>query len=239
MVPLLENYPELKIIAVDISPDLLVILNREAAKRSIDSRCLTVAMDAQRDYFVEGFADYVFGGAVLHHMVSPEKVVRTALRLLKPGGHAIFFEPFENGHFALRWAYQQILAEAQRRGESGPGFNFLDALREDIRVRTHRQETPGFDQLWAQLDDKWMFTRKYFERMAEEVGAKGVYIQPLHALEAPFTTQTRVALTAYAGLKCPESLPVWAWEILDDLDKMLSTDLKEELLIEGSIVFER
>ena len=117
VIPLLENYRDLSIVATDISPDLLAILLREAGKRGIRDRCAAVSLDAQRDYFAEGFADIVFGGAVLHHLAEPEALLTTVMRVLKPGGHAIFFEPFENGHSVLRLAYEGD--SSAREGEPG------------------------------------------------------------------------------------------------------------------------
>lgn len=239
IIPVLEHYPDLNVIGVDISPDLLAILNRETSRRALDSRCVAIAMDAQRDYFMQGFADIVFGGAVLHHMIDPEKVVRIALKTLKPGGHAIFFEPFENGHAILRIAYDEIAAQASRRKAKGKGLDFLAALRTDIAVRTHRDLYPGYEQIWPNLDDKWMFTPTYFRRVAKDVGARDVIIKPLHDLDGMFSRQARVALTQYGGLPCPECLPAWAWEILARYDNLFSQDMKEELIIEGSIVFVR
>lgn len=239
VIPILEHYPELRIIAVDISPDLLAILNREITRRCLDSRCAAIAMDAQNDYFVDEFADIVFGGAVLHHMVDPAKVVRTSLKLLRPGGHAIFLEPFENGHALLRIAYEEILAEGRRRGDTCGGFDALKALSLDIAVRTHRENYPGYEQVWPNLDDKWMFTRTYFERVAKEVGAKSVSFRSFQANERCFSQQTEVALSLYCGLTCPQALPDWAWKILDCYDKIFTDELKQELIIEGSIVFEK
>jgi len=85
VIPLLENHPDLTVLATDISPDLLAICRREADRRGLDDRCMVVAMDAQQDYFEPGIADVVFGGAVLHRMVT-RVVVKRALDLLKPGG---------------------------------------------------------------------------------------------------------------------------------------------------------
>ncbi len=237
VIPILEHFPSLKMICVDISPDLLVILNREAEKRRMKERCLAVAMDAQRDYFGESFADIVFGGAVLHHMVKPEKVVETTLKVLKPGGHAIFLEPFENGHAVLRLAYEEILEKARLQKEAGPAFEFLRGLALDIAVRTKRAEYPGFENKWESLDDKWMFTKTYFEKIARDAGAKGVQFRPLHEIGNCFTKQTTMALSQYGGFKCPDALPGWAWKIIERYDDFFSEDMKQDLLIEGSIVF--
>lgn len=237
VIPMLEHFPTLTMICVDISPDLLAILNREAAKRQLKERCFAVAMDAQRDYFGDSFADIVFGGAVLHHMVRPEAVVETTLKVLKPGGHAIFLEPFENGHAILRLAYEEILERASRQKEARPAFEFLRGLSLDIAVRTKRAAYPGFEQKWQTLDDKWMFTKSYFEKIADAAGAQLVRFRPLHKTENCFSIQTTMALTHYGGFKCPEALPDWAWDILARYDNFFSEEMKQDLLIEGSIVF--
>jgi SAM-dependent methyltransferase len=238
VIPLLEHFPQLKVIATDISPDLLAILRREAFKREINNRCAVVAMDAQRDYFKPEIADVTFGCAMLHHMADPEKVVRTALKILKPGGHAIFFEPFELGCTISRLAYLEILATAKRQNEWGPGFDFLANLNMDIIVRAHRHRYPGFSEQWYNLDDKWLFTREYFEKICVSAGASKVHIRGLHEPEKQFRTQTKVALTAYGNLPYPDSLPQWAWDILDRYDnEHFSPELKRELTIEAAVVF--
>ena len=237
VIPLLENYRDLSIVATDISPDLLAILLREAGKRGIRDRCAAVALDAQRDYFAEGFADIVFGGAVLHHLAEPEALLKTVIRVLKPGGHAIFFEPFENGHSVLRLAYEEILHRARADNATGPGFDFLQGLVMDIAVRSHRRAYPGFSEAWYNLDDKWLFTHSYFERMRHLTGASDLRIRPFNKPYQPFVTHTRNVLVNYAGLAVPDALPDWAWDVLRRFDQdAFSVDMKSDLVIEGAVV---
>lgn len=237
VIPLLENYRELSIVATDISPDLLAILLREARKRGIGDRCAAVALDAQRDYFAEGFADIVFGGAVLHHLAEPDALLKTVVRILKPGGHAIFFEPFENGHAVLRLAFEEILERAKAEQAAGPGFDFLAGLVKDIAVRSHRRAYPGFSEAWFNLDDKWLFTHSYFDRMRHLTGASELRIRPFNNPVQPFTRHTRNSLANYAGLTVPDSLPGWAWEVLRRFDEdAFSADMRNDLVIEGAVV---
>jgi SAM-dependent methyltransferase len=237
VIPLLENFPDLSIIATDISPDLLAILLREASKRGLRDRCAAIAFDAQRDYTIEGFADIVFGGAVLHHLIEPEALLKIVIKVLKPGGHAIFFEPFENGHAVLRLAYEEILSRAAEKGETGRGFEFLQRLVTDIAVRTHRQNYPGFSQQWYQLDDKWLFTHTYFDQMRRLVGAADVRIRPFNAPTQPFTAQARSTLVNYGGLGVPDALPPWAWDVLRRYDEdLFSPEMRNDLVIEGAVV---
>lgn len=237
VLPLLEHFPDLSIIASDISPDLLAILLREASNRGFRDRCAAIAYDAQREYFVHGFADMVFGGAVLHHLAEPEALLKVAIDVLKPGGHAIFFEPFENGHAVLRRAYEEIVERARSRGETGPGLDFLQALVNDIAVRTHRQAYPGFSEKWLHLDDKWLFARNHLEQSCIRMGASAVRVRPFNDPTNPFTAQTCSALVNYAGLAVPDALPEWAWKIIRHFDEQaFSPELLRDHILEGAVV---
>jgi SAM-dependent methyltransferase len=238
-IPLLAHYPGLSVIATDLSPDLLAILRREAAKRSLIDRCLPVAVDAQRDYFKDGFADAVVGCGVLHHIAEPAKTVGSAMRALRPKSPAIFLEPFEAGHAVLRIMFGQIVAEAESRGQSGPAFDFLAAMSNDIRVRSHRTSLPGWSDKWFDLDDKWLFTRRYLEKMGEDVGASDVRVISLYDRPDLFMWQTKRALTQYGQLKF-EDLPDWAWNLVARYDSdFFSDDMKADLFIEAAVVFTR
>jgi SAM-dependent methyltransferase len=238
-IPLLAHYPNLSVIATDLSPDLLAILRREASKRNLVDRCLPVAVDAQRDYFKDGFADAVIGCGVLHHLAEPRRAVASAMRILRPKSPAIFLEPFEAGHAILRIMFAQICDEAERRGRSGPTFDFLAAMSNDIRVRSHRTALPGWSEKWFELDDKWLFTRRYFERMGETVGASDVKVVHLYDRPDLFVWQTKRALTDYGQLRL-EDFPDWAWRMVERYDSdFVSDDMKADMFIEAAVVFER
>jgi SAM-dependent methyltransferase len=239
VIPLLQNFPELAIVATDISPDLLGILRRETRKRGLDARCGAVAMDSHGDYFKSGVADVAFGCAVLHHLIDPLKAVTNILKALKPGGRAVFFEPFQAGFVMCRIAYEEILAEARRRDVSGPAFRFLNDLSRDIYVRTHQRMLPDISMEWRQLDDKWLFTRTHFERIAEALNVSQLTIEQIAAPEDLFTRQADISLRQYGGVD-PNELPSWAWEILRRFDdEHCSNDLKQELTLEGIVTFIR
>ena len=238
-IPLLAHHPNLSIIATDLSPDLLAILHREATKRDLIDRCLPVAVDAQRDYFKSRFADAVIGCGVLHHVAEPARTVSSAMRVLRPNAPAIFLEPFEAGHAVLRLAFSQICEQAERLGQSGRVFDFLKAVCSDIYVRSHRLNLPEWSEKWFELDDKWLFTRRYFERLGESVGASDVKIMHLYDRRDLFVWQTQRALTEYGRLRLDE-LPDWAWKIVERYDSdHFTEDLKADLIIEGAVVFTR
>jgi SAM-dependent methyltransferase len=236
VIPVLAEHPDIAVLATDISPDLLAICQREATKRGFGGRCGTVAMDVEQDYLKHEIADVVFGGAILHHMIEPKGVVQTAINVLSRGGKAVFLEPFEAGNAVLRILYSEILREAGRRGESGPVFDCLRHVCRDIEVRTHRIN-PSSDFSWRQLDDKWLFTRSYFEDIAEEVGASDVHVEHIHHAENLFANQTGVIMESYYSIARSE-LKEWGWEIIRRFDEdFFSIGQKRDLYIEAMVTF--
>jgi SAM-dependent methyltransferase len=235
VIPLLENF-DVRVVATDISPDLLKILSRESASRGFQDRCAVVAQDAQNCYFVPQKADLVIGCAVLHHMVRPMDLVKAAITVLKPGGKAVFFEPFELGHQVLRIAYTQILQEAKRRKLKSPAFDFLAGLNLDIQVRSFREKLPSHRAAWKNLDDKWMFCAEHFNKIGKELGCD-VEVVPLHGNDKQFTAQAVTALQTYGGMKCPQALPGWAWDILTEFDEnYFSPEALRDLPLEACVV---
>jgi SAM-dependent methyltransferase len=113
-IPMLDVLPNSKIIASDISPNLLAILEGLLVSRDLKQRCAAVAMDAHKSYIREGSADLVFGAAILHHLIEPGEFIGSALRVLKPGGWAFFFEPLEGGMAVLRLILEEIVRESKR-----------------------------------------------------------------------------------------------------------------------------
>ena len=86
--------------ACDLSPEYV----REAAARAeanaVMVRCLTA--DAESLPFADGAFDAVWGHAILHHL-DAATAARELRRVLKPGGVAVFAEPWD-GNPLLRFA---------------------------------------------------------------------------------------------------------------------------------------
>jgi SAM-dependent methyltransferase len=231
--PCLEIFDDPRIIATDISPDLLKILAGHVEDLGHGDRVIPVCMDATRDLYVEESFDLVVGAAILHHLINPEDALRAGLRALRPGGHAIFFEPLEAGHAVLRLAYKEILADRSgQKSDERPALDVLAAQVQDIELRTGTDKS---DPVFARLDDKWLFTRSHIEEIALRSGASRVDIQPLHVTATPFSDQTRTNLRLAAGLP-PEALADWAWKILQEYDTAFSQELLNDLAISGTII---
>ena len=132
VIPLLDRFPDAIVVATDISAPLLAILRDHlATDPRYAGRCALVCVDACAARYRPQSFDLAVGAAILHHVLEPLRVIESCERALRPGGAAIFFEPFEMGHAVLQLAYRDILDEAARRGEAGAGFAMLRQLHGD------------------------------------------------------------------------------------------------------------
>lgn len=181
VLPCLQMFPEARIVATDLSENLLAILRDHiGADVATRQRIALVCLDATRAKFTESSVDLVIGAAILHHLIDPAQCIRRACRALRPGGMAVFFEPFEAGNAILRMAYERILAEDAKRDSehlSETTARTLRALVNDFRVRTGSDKS---DDVFRLIDDKWLFTRSYFTTIAREIGFVSVEVDPLH-----------------------------------------------------------
>jgi SAM-dependent methyltransferase len=236
-LPMLDILPNSKIIASDISPNLLAILDGLLVSRGLKQRCVAVAMDAHKPYIREGSADLIFGAAILHHLTEPGEFIGSALRVLKPGGWAFFFEPLEGGLAVLRLICEEIVRESRR----GVGWKrWTEAMRltenfaNDLRPQIFREATPG----WRDRDDKWAFPRSVLDGIARENHAE-VRTYGLHDNVGQFRRHFSYMLETYGGMKAAD-YPEWAWNIFDRYDKeTFSPEMLLDLALEGCILFRK
>jgi SAM-dependent methyltransferase len=239
-LPLLELFPDSRIVAVDISPNLLAILKRLLDARGLAARCLPIALDAHKPYVRDGIADLVAGSAILHHLTEPGALVQAAMRVLKPGGVAVFFEPFEGGYALLRLLIRDICREAALREAVSPAFTWLAEMSAEWNLQIQRDQLPG----WRDLDDKWLFPRSVLQQIADEAGAE-LIVKRLDSFQGRkdlFRANLGYQLRDWRGLDPddPAVMPPWAWEIVDRFDNdYFSVGLKEDLLFEGCVIFRK
>ncbi len=233
ILPLLELFPSAQVLASDLSAMMLAFLKRALGRTQAAARCGLLQLNAEALDFHPASFDLITGGAVLHHLLHPDLTLAGCARILKPGGHAIFFEPFENGNALLARVYADIL---RRPGAQLPPdvASFFRHFAADINLRKGRDKRAP---IFQKLDDKWCFTRRYFQELAGQHGLSCT-IYPLHTTENPFEKQTEVYLRIGLG-KDRTGLPDWAWELIRELDGAFSDDLKADLLIEGCIILRR
>jgi ubiquinone/menaquinone biosynthesis C-methylase UbiE len=233
-LPLLELLPQYKIVATDISPNQLSILRRLLDAGGHNNRCVPVAMDAHRPYIKPDSADLVCGSAILHHLVEPARFIEAAMRVLKPGGYAVFFEPLEVGYALIRMLCLDIAAEAEQRGEQSVITTWMKNFGDVLDIQIKRERRPG----WHQRDDKWVYPRSVLQRIADEKGAELV-VHPNHSTTAPF----RMHITSFLqslGAHDPTLLPQWAWAKIDRMDNdIFSPEGLADVLVTGCVMFRK
>ena len=233
IVPCFNLFPGARQVASDLSGDLLVMLADYAAASGLSDRVVCVMMDAMSRQVAPGAFDLVTGASILHHLARPVRGLKAAADALKPGGQAIFFEPFD-GYGLIRLAYERILAEAALRNDplAAPVEQALRAMVDDIAARTNPDPTaPGF----ADLDDKWLFSREFMEQAAKDCGFASARFLSHNNHATFYRDHTQVQLRLATG-RDDLALPDWATAIMDDFDRALPRAVKNLLMLEGSVV---
>ena len=235
VLPLADRFRDAQVIATDISPQLLAILRDIVRTRRDDAaRFAFVCVDLTQANFQPGAAGLAVGAAILHHVLEPERVIASCHRALAPGGWAIFFEPFETGHTLLKAVYRSLWARASAEERATPGFRVVQRMLVDYAVR----ERPRSDPIYRQLDDKWSFTRTYFEKLRKAQGWDELITYALHVSPHMLRRQFEVQLRLAAGLE-PGALPDWAWAAIDEADAGMSDDVRVEMAQEAAVLLRK
>jgi len=233
VLPCLRLFPGAEVIATDLSGELLAILAEHLPTIDAQDRVACVVMDAMSSHVRPGAFDLVTGVAILHHLLTPREGVRAAARALRPGGKAIFFEPFD-GYGLMAIAYRHILGKASwpfRRLDKRLA-DILRGMEQDIAARTLPDITsPNF----AFMDDKWLFSQEHIAKMAEKCGFSKVEFIPHMDHSTMYRDVADVQIRLAAGSD-ELKLPVWALEVLDGFDRAIPPMTKRRIMLEGTIV---
>jgi hypothetical protein len=100
------------------------------------------------------------------------------------------------------------------------------------------RERPPTDPSYRELDDKWMFTRTYFDRIRAEQGWSELLTYALNVSPTGLRDQAIVHLRLGAGLSA-EALPAWVWAVIDEADAGVSDDLRRELAQEAAVLLRK
>jgi ubiquinone/menaquinone biosynthesis C-methylase UbiE len=233
VVPFSKISSMARFVATDLSSELLSILASNLRKLSLHENVICVVMDSMSSHISEEKFDVVTGSAILHHLTNPNLGIRAAARALKPGGVAMFFEPFD-GYSLMSLAYKTILSRAGRI------HNRLDPLVEgamrgmiaDISARTNPdEESPLFEG----LDDKWLFSQEKIEKVALESGFSRVSFVTHNFHKTLFRDVAQIQMRLATGVNGIQ-IPEWALSILDMFDETLPPEIKRRAIFEGTII---
>jgi ubiquinone/menaquinone biosynthesis C-methylase UbiE len=231
-IPIIKLFPGARLIASDFSLPMLSGLKHVLAKRGCEDRCTLLQLNAEDLDFKPGTFDFVVGAAILHHLLRPEALLERSFRVLKPGGCAIFYEPFESGTGILTLIYRSILRHPKAKGLKRKHRRYFKAC---IDVWQKNKNTDKNDPYFQEVDDKWVFTRHFLETHARKAGFDQCIIYPLEKSNRPFASLIHTHLDGN-GIKDP---PAWIQEIIDEYELTFSDDAKKDLLTEGCIILRR
>jgi len=106
---LARMFSEAQIVATDLSPSMLSILQKRINGADLQNRVqLAVANASEIDSRPDAF-DLVMGSSMLHHLLEPFSALHRLLKGLTRGGAAIFYEPFKAGNVILRQCLCEII----------------------------------------------------------------------------------------------------------------------------------
>lgn len=230
-IPMLQLLPNAFVIASELSTAMLTCLKEKLSQEplSVQERCGLLQLNAEALDFEDNSFDIVMGAAVLHHLFYPEKVLESCLRIVKPGGHAIFFEPFEAGMGIVNIIYKTFLDDSQAKAL--PTATRL-YLQHSVTYWDNMTQLAKEHPFFQSADDKWLFTRTFFEMHAERLGFRRCLTFPMSKSPRPFE---EMVLTHFKGNHMPEPTS-WMMRIVDRFESSFSPMMKQDLFTEGVLV---
>ena len=148
----------------------------------------------------------------------------------------MFFEPFELGYSLICGIFDRIATEADLRDyKMDPKtLEFFKMFGNDVRRRLGRDKSAP---IYQEIDDKWLFSRDYFNEAAEMAGFSSVVIESIHAPQG----QLRMLCESFLRLGASTTvtaLPEWARIYIEKADDLF-VESAPDVLSEGIIVFKK
>jgi SAM-dependent methyltransferase len=126
-----------RVFGIDISPMLIEQARACALELGRDSIAPEfVVADAHHTPFDDAMFAYVVGNGVLHHL-DLEKAFAEIVRVLKPGGKAVFLEPMS--HHPLLWTLRRLTPKTHTSDERPLSFADIELARRWFPTCRHRE----------------------------------------------------------------------------------------------------
>jgi ubiquinone/menaquinone biosynthesis C-methylase UbiE len=127
--------------------------------------------DANYLPFEAGQFDVVIGNSVLHHFLNFEKTLKSANRVLRPGGVAVFGEPCMDSHVFTSMA-ARVIAETCIRNDNHPLSHYDLMIIEAIsRIADQKSRNlNGPREHLAGVEDKFVFPSHRMHQLSNDLG---------------------------------------------------------------------
>ena len=112
--------------AIDVSESAIELGRQEAVAAGFAEQTSFHVMNAESMAFPEHHFDLICGCGILHHLDVP-RALAEVIRVLGPGGRAIFYEP--QGHNALIKLYRRLTPSMRTEDEHPLLWSDLEAIR--------------------------------------------------------------------------------------------------------------
>lgn len=229
--PLMKLFPKSQIIASELSLPMLFVLKQKLLHSKNTDQVMLLQLDAEDLDFKENSFDLIVGAAILHHLFEPHKTLKNCVKILKPGGTAIFFEPFQEGTSLMGLIYDRIIHDSR--------FKWLDFslkvyFRHSVWLWGKMKNKNKNSEFFKKLDDKWLFERVYFREYAQKYGFTNLEIYRHDQSSQPFMNLFKNHLA-----KKIHTIPKWIFETIESYENWLTKEQKDELITEGCVIFKK
>ena len=230
--PMAELTPASHVIATDLSIPLLLQIRRVALREGYTNLAL-VQMNAEDMIFADAQADIVMGANILHHALSLPGVFAEVRRILKPGGVAVFWEPFEDGGQLIAGIFDLWMEMDHYRTEhlQAEVVSAMRAFTVDLQRRVGRSKPAGVLQT---LDDKWWFSKQHIADLACGAEFSQCNIRNIYGSHNVIQNMTDHELRRW-GFSL-DSVPLWAREKLLAVQSRFSDDYLQGHPFSASVV---
>ena len=165
-----SNFQE--IFLSDISPRFMQLLRRKLNQRpEPKAEIISFLFDANYIPFDESSFDLIIGNSVLHHFATFESTLKSAYRVLKPGGVAIFGEPVMDTYVFMSLAAKLIHETCQlltNHPLNQYDLMIVKAMSELAGVQMNNLRSSRLDL--NHIEDKFVFPVNYMRTTSEEIG---------------------------------------------------------------------
>lgn len=229
--PLARLFPRSRIVGSELSLPMLAVFKQKLNNSKYAKQVALIQLDAEALDFERDSFDLIVGAAILHHLFAPEKTLKATAKILKPGGVAIYFEPFQEGTSMMALIYDRIIHDGR--------FKWLDLslklyFRHSVWIWEKMKNKNKQDKFFQNLDDKWLFERNYFQEFAQKYRFSSCLIYRHDQSDQPFMNLFRNHMAKKLHL-----IPKWIFETIETYEKWLSKEQKDELITEGGIILKK